>query len=154
MFVNRKERTEAYLAAIKALQALIEAEGLDKANRAFAEASDEAIRESFSKREGVTPAGGHICVRRLLGKKCTLGYPSEVRDGSSHLCLPPGSDHWSLWNKEGKASLLVSQPYDLSYNTLKEMINFCEVNGLEVNINADATWHFPGRVVGVVWSKA
>jgi len=154
MFVSRKERTEAYLAAIKALRDLIEAEGLNKANRAYAEASAETIQESFAKIEGATRAGGRMCMRRLLGKKCTVGYPSEIRDGASHECVPPGSDHVSLWNKDGKASMLVSQPYDLSYRTLKEMLAFCEDHGLEVDISTYPTWHFPGQVLGVIWRKA
>ena len=43
-----KDRTTAYLAAIKALENLIEAEGLDQANRAYVEASACAIQESFA----------------------------------------------------------------------------------------------------------
>lgn len=154
MFMKPKERSEAYLAAVKALRTLIESEGLNNAGRAYAEASNDAIKDSFIKREGVTPAGGRTCVRRLLGKKCTLGHPSEIRGEASHSCLPPGSDHCSLWNKGGKASVLVSQPYSLSHTTLKEILHFCEVNGLRVDIDIMPTWHFPGAVIGVVYRKA
>lgn len=153
MYVSPKERTPTYRAAIKAIRDLMETEGADKADRAFAEVMTEKKKEDFAKRHGVTRATGGICVRRLFGKRCTIGYPSDPF-GTGHACLPPGSDHISLWNKDGKASLLVSQPYGLAYRTLKEIMAYCEKYGLEVRIDANPCWHFPGQVIGVIFQKA
>jgi hypothetical protein len=60
----------------------------------------------------------------------------------------PGKDHLSEWVQNDKTTKIVMQPYNLSYEAMKEMVEYCEKRGLRADISADS-WHFPGRTIRV-----
>ena len=84
------------------------------------------------------------CAMRLLGKLCSKNCVN---------CSPPGTDHPSLLLKDGNAVKFISQPYGLEYETIKEMIDYCETNGLKFNIRGDFNWHCPGKAFGVIFES-
>jgi excisionase family DNA binding protein len=138
--------SEIYLLVVETIRTLMAKEGLDAAYRAFSEAAWKRIREEVM--HGFKPKGlAHICVQRLLGKK-------RCPDSYEHPCNSPdmpGRDHLSEWVQDGKTSKIVSQPYNLSYETLKELVEYCEKRGLRADISAES-WHFPGKTIRVDFS--
>jgi excisionase family DNA binding protein len=135
--------TEIYLRVVEIIKVLIEIEGLDKAYRAFSEAAwsyiEKEIMTGFTRKRGA-----HVCLYRLLGKnRCPNSF--------EHPCDSPnipGQDHLSEWVLGGKTELIVSQPYHLSYEAIKQLVAFCEERGLRADISGNS-WHFPGRTIKV-----
>lgn len=141
-FVAGKERTEAYLKAVEALSALLAAQGEDAVSRAFAEASAEARAEDFAKSRGLKRSGGRLCVHRLSGRQC------DLRD-----CVPPAGDHDTLWLRHGKPALYLAQPYQLEWEDLKRLVEFCAANGLRAGVDTWPSFHFPAHVLSVHITK-
>lgn len=141
-FVGRKQQTERYREAVRALRALAEAEGTDIASRAHAEATADLKRADWARSRGVQESGGRPCIGRLSGR------PSD-HNQSDHQCNPPKGDHCSLWMKDGRPEVFVSQPYELSWAGLQETVAFCQANGLRADVISWPSWHFPGSVLTV-----
>lgn len=110
------------------------------ADRIYAEAVAEGLMKAVTR--GLKPATGSKGIDRLLGKRPGPGKERRLL----------GEDHTSVWCREGKAQYLVTQPYGLSWKSLKALVEFCKVNGLRVEVSADLSWHFPGRTLAVVVS--
>ncbi|MEW5933419.1 MAG: hypothetical protein AB1816_07550, partial [Bacillota bacterium] len=131
-----------------------EEEGLDAAYRAFAEACWEDVRESWQRRRGdVRMSAGHVCVARLLRGRCTNWSPFRGETCESPPCIPPGADHVELYVSGGRPQVFVSQPYDLGWNTLVRLVQFCLRWGLAADVSTES-WHFPGRTLLVEIRKA
>jgi hypothetical protein len=64
-------------------------------------------------------------------------------------CWPPGADHSSLWNRDGKPVVFVTQPYSLGVDTMRELVAFCDRWGLDACVSAWPSWHYPAAVVTV-----
>ena len=56
-------------------------------------------------------------------------------------------DHCSLWLKNGKPHVFVSQPYPGSTSEVAECIAFANENGLVLRIGTWPAWHYPGAVL-------
>lgn len=136
-FTAEKERTETYLTAVRSLRDLDKAEGSPL--RAYAESRWKEYRDMWAKQYGLKQSGGHACLTRLR-RRCN-GWNGCVK--------LIGSDHTSLWLKNGEPYVYVTQPYDLSHEDLVGMVTQCQELDLELRINAWPAWHFPGRVLMV-----
>jgi excisionase family DNA binding protein len=139
--------TDEYIKIVDNILLFLEKEGLDRTRRAFADATSQQIRSEsmFGFKE---KGQNHVCVYRLLGKKKCLHTP----DNETAIIDIPGQDHLSEWTKEGSTEKIISQPYSVSYETLKELIIFCEENGLRADFSG-LSWHFPGRTIRIDLSK-
>ncbi len=134
--------TPEYLRAVAVLNGL---ESADQRTRAYAQASYAEIKAAYIERHGLKPTTGAKCVCRLISK-----------DGRCHCngsMIVPGSDHSSLWLKDGKPYVYVTQPYHLDFKILQELIRFCDDNGLTASISPDYAWHFPGSILFVEIKK-
>ena len=131
-FVTKEERTEPYKKAVCALQELIEAESLGKAERAVAEALSEPLKRLYVKQRGVKPTSGRRVPSRLFGRRQEC-EPCRV-----------WQDHPTLWIKKGHPYSYVSQPYCLSLKDMQEIVTYCAAHGLDAAIDAAGSWHFPG----------
>ena len=80
--------------------------------------------------------------RRLNGHHETK-YPGVYR---------PWQDHMSLWNKDGKPHVFVSEPYHLSMEQIKALIADCEAEELTFYINTNSKWN-PGSSLAVFVKK-
>lgn len=133
----------AYIQVVETIRILIEKEGIETAYRAFAEAAWRDIRARVM--DGFKLKGlAHVCVHRLLGKK-------RCPDSFEHPCDSPnipGQDHLSEWVQDGITTKIVLQPYNLSYETMQELVKYCDEKGLRVDVSAES-WHFPGRTLRV-----
>ncbi len=141
----RSHPSSTYRQAVSALRALLQEEGVDGARRAYAETTGQSIRDEYLRSFGVKPSQSHhVCVHRLKGERCS--------NDLSHLNVP-GADHLSEWKKERETVLIVSQPYHLRYETLREIVAFCQANGLRADVEAESAWHFPGATVMVAYRR-
>jgi excisionase family DNA binding protein len=132
-----------YLQVVEIIRTLVDHEGLDNAYRAFAEATWRRVESEVMR--GYKPKGrGHVCVHRLLGRK-------RCPDSFEHPCDSPnipGQDHLSEWAMGGKTAKIVMQPYHLSYESMKELVEYCESRGLRADVCAES-WHFSGKTIRV-----
>ncbi len=148
--LNRKP-SEKYKALLKAARELAEAEGDDEMSRACAEAMIPYEYSSFIRRHNVKPSNSsHVCEERLKGaKRCpeTINNPIHLEKSL------PAADHLSEWIQDGKTIAITSQPYGCSWQSLREIVAYCNENGLEAEIEA-GSWWFPGRTVLITFTKA
>ena len=136
-----------YSNMVESIIDFVEKEGLDNARRAFSDATSQLTRSEimvgFKER-----AQSHVCIYRLLGeKKCLHNEENE-----SPILSIPGQDHLSEWTKDKITEKIISQPYNLSFEQLKDMILFCQDNRLRVDFSG-FSWHFPGRTFLVEFAK-
>lgn len=145
----RRNPSTKYRKAVEALRDLMtEEHGTDSPTRAFAEAVSERWRETYATKENLKPVSAHVCVSRLLGKRC----PEERDRSGDSICesyMIPGPDHLSEWRAPDGSRRIVSQPYGMDYESLKELVTFCERLGLEARLDAYPSWHFPGSTLFV-----
>lgn len=129
----------------KAVAALRELPDTDQRARAYAQSVYAESLEAYTNKRGLKPTTGTRCVCRLISK-----------DGRCHCngsMIVPGRDHSSLWLKDGKPYVYITQPYHLDFKTLQELVSFCDDNGLTVSISPDYAWHFPGSILFVEIKK-
>lgn len=60
-------------------------------------------------------------------------------------------DHARLFEKEDGGKLLVSQPYDISADTLKSYMKFADDNNLRLEISNKYSAWYPGKAVTVMF---
>jgi len=131
---------------IKSINKLIEADGLGTVKETYAEAIHLHLKEIWAKNLNLTQSSGRICVQRLLGKKC---------NDDGHLCVPPRTDHPSLWLQDGKPYCLISQPYGpLSMSDTEAIGKFCHKHGLTFKIDSWPGWYFPHAVLFITFTLA
>lgn len=141
-----------YLAAVSALRALLAEEGgADLAERAFAQAMSPVLNREYANRR-IPSRESLPCLHRLQGQTCMAPREWDGRPCCDS-AIPPGSDHLSSWKKKDGATILVSQPYGIRYETLRELVAYCECHGLEADIDAYGSWHFPGHTLLVEVEK-
>jgi hypothetical protein len=89
---------------------------------------------------------GHVCEYTLAGQRCM----------DRHRYAPytiPALDHPSVWTKDGKLHTIVSQPYHLRYEDMKQTVAMCELLGLEADVDAWDSWHFPGATLLITYRQ-
>jgi hypothetical protein len=130
--------------AISALQKIFDHTSPRAAAATYATALNDRLLANWMKTEHVKQARGRICVHRLTGKKCTQSLD----------CTPPGTDHATLWSKNGKPAILVSQPYSFGME-MSEMVNeYCKGHGLTYRIVADSSFYYPAVTLLIAfWLK-
>lgn len=140
----KNEQSAEYQAAVRALRALPSGD----ASCAFADATHVSRLESFKGTRGAKQRqpGSHVCVERLKGKRRCPSYNVD--------CIEiPNGDHLSEWTINGKTVAILSQPYGLTYNGLRETLAFCEQHDLEVVIDTYPSFHYPGTVLSLIFTR-
>jgi len=147
----KSDPSEKYKKAVAILQELLEAEGYGVVNRAYAEVVADSVRENFASSGIKQRTTGHVCIHRLLGKpRC----PNNAYNFCTSPSGLPGNDHPTEWvGEDGKTKCIVCQPYGLSYDQIKAVVEFCERHGLEASISAILSWWFPGWTVSLIYKK-
>lgn len=137
-FFGNNPLSEKGQTAFKAMQELLEAEGSDPVHKIYAEVIHEYREQAYAKRYGLTKSSvQRNCLCRLVGKQCPwmYGRPSTG-------CIQfEGIDHFSLWNRKGKPFVYVSQPYGVSLDDMKSIVQVCEAHGLVASIDAHSWWY-------------
>ncbi len=127
---------------IRAIDKLLKVSDLDTVQRAYGHAIQPELLNQWAKGLGLKRSPGQVCFKRLLGKSCSFDI---------HRCVPPCTDHPSLWLKNGKPYCLISQPYNLSMSDIETIGKFCHQHGLEFEISSWPGWHFPHAVLFVTF---
>jgi hypothetical protein len=125
--------SKAYLDAVDALKRL----PLEERGRAYADASFDDWQAIAEKLYG----------KRTSGKKSWRRLTGVRGDISDKL---PGDDHIEL--RVGKSLSYISQPYQLNLNQLREIVEICNANKLDVSIDA-RSWYFPGSTICVTYQR-
>jgi len=119
---------------------------------------DKEMLKIWKEEIGFTESKKKPCLHLLAGITCPYGRASDnewvVLKGYS--CLPRCADHTSVWNKDGKMSALVTQPYDIGTDDITEIYKLCRELALDVEISNKWNWHYPDRggVMSVVFTKS
>ena len=128
-----------YCEAVEAVRQLALAEGLDTAQRAFADAVADLSRERWVQSTGAKQSQAQVPHwRRLLGERPNYGDSDDWED------------HNSLWNREGRPWAYVVQPYWLETDDLRQIVKRCDENELTADVCSTLSWHFPGHTELVV----
>ena len=85
-------------------------------------------------------------------KYCPDDYDYTIN--SKCILSSPIYDHSYEIRKNCKTLAIVAQPYKISNVEHKEAVAFCDKNGFEMEISAEPSWHFPGKSISVVFTRA
>ncbi|EEG78368.1 hypothetical protein [Dethiobacter alkaliphilus] len=124
--------------AVDSLKRCSEA-GIDP-EQLFATVTSKERKKAWAEKHGLTESRGATTLKKFLGKDPGRKYP-------------PGADHKSIWNKDGKPYAYVMQPYSLGWTDLKALVDFCEQHGLDMSMDAQSSWDYPGRTMLIVLTK-
>lgn len=61
-------------------------------------------------------------------------------------------DHIDVWLKSGKPHLMTSQPYFVSKEDLKVLIEYCDKYDIDFQIDAES-FYFPGHTIRILFKK-
>jgi hypothetical protein len=123
------EPSSMYKETVEAIRQLVKAEGLEHAERAFAEAVSTRRRKERLK-------GGYIHSEENQDAYAVIGTETPIRF--------PGDDHMSAVLKGRQPIACIAQPYHMGWETLCSLVDFCKGRGLKAEISAKHSWHFPG----------
>jgi hypothetical protein len=142
------KQSEKYKQAVNAMANLAASEGVDAANRAYAEATTVLTKENYAKTRDVKPTHPyHACPTRLLKLRCADSWDNPCFE------KVPSGDHVTEWKQGAQTKIITSEPYGLAFHQLRELVSYCDSSGLQADISADS-WHFPGRTLLVEMRKA
>lgn len=96
--------------------------------------------KTFAKMFDITESKGALCIQRLLGKQCK--FYSHKSYGLCK-CHPPEDDHASIWLKDGKPHMYVTQPYSIDDSKIIKMEEFANRHNLEFIIDDSLSWWYP-----------
>ena len=92
------------------------------------------------KELGYTESKRTPCLHLLSDVKCPAPMKSKF-DRWPGDCMPFCADHTSVWNKDGKVSAIVTQPYEIDEVDLEDIYTLCKNLGVTVRISAYWNWH-------------
>ena len=138
------KRSDAYNNAVDVMKGLLLSDGHDSTTRAYSEAIWESELEIYQFRRKVTPRKGpHVCTQRLAGKRACVDTQWKPCPSPRNI---PGMDHGREWVKDGKTFSITFEPYGMTHETLRELLDFADKNNFSVELDA-GSWHFPHRTL-------
>jgi hypothetical protein len=151
--IFNNQQSAKYQQAVAILRELLQAEGEDIANRAFAEAVYADRRKTYLKSGGVKMLRGtHPCFYRLKKERCPDAYSHT--EYPKCILRSPIDDHIYEFTKNGKTVSLVAQPYEITDEEIDKAVQFCKANDFRMKITASDSWHFPGKTLLVEFRRA
>ncbi len=136
--IDERNQTPLEWEVLSKIQQLIEKEGFDTTERVMA----SVLRYIFEKEEGE------------YYQRVNSAFYKKMMVSSEYLGLPKINgkfkDHYyGLKNRETGEQFIILQPYGITFMELKSLIEQCDENGLEFNIEANSS-HFPGRTIKII----
>ena len=114
-------------------------EGLSEGQRMVVNAQSETQKQSAQEK-----------LQALWAKPLSLKR-TLTREWSN---IPPAWDHSSVWMREGKAMVAVSQPYPWLLNReLDQLDAFAKEFDWQFRISNFFSWHYPGRCWFIEWFR-
>lgn len=136
--------SDSYWKTVQVLTELLDMEGLDSVQRAYADAVQNTIFLNYA-------ANDQLQQSALPGDVASLNRGHAIIAGRS--VRLKCEDHSTLWLKDGKPYRYVTQPYKLEISSMRELVDYCDRNSLSVRVNAFQSWHFPGNSLMVELKK-
>jgi hypothetical protein len=154
-FLGQNRLTNPMRRLITDLRQLTAESDVDVVSRVYASAVHAASCQEWAQGLGLRRSTGHPCLGRLRDGRCTEQYAYQYGQSTKHRipCRIPGADHDSLWLKNGKPVLYVTQPYHWTWETMQEAVAFGQFWGLAIDVEPWPSWHFPGRVLTILVRK-
>lgn len=119
------------------MRELCQAEGIDVIHHLYADTVAEMRELAYAKRYNLKKSTSLLrCLCRLAGKQC----PWKSGHGAGCITFH-GIDHFSLWNRNGKPFVCISQPYGIGMNGIQSLVKMCEEHHLEARIDAYSWWY-------------
>src|SRR5699024_1940126 len=118
-------------------------DGPDLVDRCYSEVKHEVNKELYTKRNNLKESNAVINTKRIIDKPIKYGFV-DLRF--------PLSDHARLWNKDGKPFSYTSEPYNLSKNDMKKLMDHCEKYGLDFHISNNS-FHYPAGTLFIEIKK-
>jgi hypothetical protein len=114
---------------------LLRETNIDYVGRCYSSVASEELTKAYIERNNVKRSKGSNSIQRLTGRKIC---------GTSRgcYCRVPASDHAKLWIKDGKPYSYTFEPYGLSMEQSKALINFCEKHDCTFRVD-NCSPHFP-----------
>ena len=111
----------------------------------------DAKEQAFGKKHRLKRCTGTICLAHLFERPCRYDH-----EGDNLPHLPPGNDHGSLWERNGRPVAYVYQPYKdtMKPDVLVELEEFCQEYELVHTILEAESFHFPGETTLIMIEKA
>jgi hypothetical protein len=69
-----------------------------------------------------------------------------------HLGYVEGIEHASFWEHQGQITYLTSEPYSISKDDLKSLIEHCDEHDIDFRLDGD-TIYYPGRTFRIIFWK-
>jgi hypothetical protein len=152
-FIRREQLTPPLRRLIDDLRQVAGETDIDTPSRVYASATAQTLCETWASQLGLRRSPGHACLGRVRDGVCwgrrAWRYGASQKERIPCDLPTPAADHTSLWNKDGKPYVYVSQPYQLSWEPLLEVVKFGERWGLSIDIKPWPSWHFPSRVLSI-----
>lgn len=82
-----------------------------------------------------------------------LHFLEKAIPASTNMRDIPAGDHVTYWNKDGKPYAVVSQPYAFRNDEVITAAAMMEKYGLSVCVQTWPSWHFPGSVITMIWTR-
>lgn len=148
-FSGMGERDKLFLETLDKLKELLERRGVDTVRNVFAEVVSAEIETEYLKKHGLKRSNAvQSCTAGIIGKR------HQSNAALCEYCYPPGYDHCCLLNKNGRAAELVMQPYQLTWESLRDLIPWAIKRRLRADICADHSWYYPNSTVFISLSNA
>lgn len=96
--------------------------------------------EDFAARNGYRPSTGHLCLRRISGRRCLGRVDCDGCEYRRYL------DHARGWIKDGRLACITGEPYGISNEEIAELLADAERFGFEFWVSA-RSWHYPGATI-------
>ena len=110
--------------------------------RVMACAVADRWKQAWVDRYGLKESGGAVSFARLVGRRRHANSLPRRRSDRPPL-YPPCCDHPTLWLRDGKPAVFVSQPYHLNNDELHKLMGLCTAWGVTLRIST-WSWYFPG----------
>ena len=120
----------------------------------YADAVHEKIKQEFAQSGRIKERKyGHVCVYRLKGARQCKCYGIRSGNPAYQPIEIPHGDHLSEWTRDGQTVAILSQPYGIYHEAIEETMEFCRAHDLEVRISTYPSFHYPGAVLSVIFTR-
>ncbi len=134
-FKEEIRKSEKYKEVVETIRKIIEENGIDEANRAYADAVHESLLRLF-------------CQENDMRKSASKAHKNTLCTKMSGNFL----DHREAFLNMNSVKAVISHPYYLDLEDLKKMVESCENKKLDVFIDTKS-WYFPSRTMRVIFTR-
>lgn len=149
---ERAESDSDIRAFIRALKQVLSSHGAWITTRIFAAVLAPYKRDRFEKKLQVRESR----TARFMGIPSDLAGVQDInltyKQDEVFRKIHRGLDHKTLWQHSGKLRYLTSEPYHVSKDELRYLIEYCDMFGIDFQIDAESCY-YPGHTIRILFKK-